>query len=242
MTVSVAVDRELILGGFRMTEAYRSLSEAFSTETLDARSGRSKTMIKAPGLLGFGASGEALWEGGADKIDAALWDLQRVDGVPFTLAVEDGDVGGPTHTVLASLASHNIQGEHGGLVLLDFGLMASSTPFHGTLMVNDDAITGSAVNGTAIQLGAVTATQRVQAALHVCGGTGAVTVKVQSDSAQAFTSPTDRVTFTTVPNGTPTAYEWSGADGAITDTWWRVRVENANASASRDIAVSAAII
>lgn len=87
----------------------------------------------------------------------------------------------------------------------------------------DTSITGTA-NGTAVQLGAVLATQNIYAAMAVIAATAltSVTVKLQSASDQAFTSPNDRITFTAFSDVTsemPTPVA-----GAITDTWWRIIV------------------
>lgn len=76
-------------------------------------------------------------------------------------------------------------------------------------------------NGTAYQLGAVSATQTIYGALHVfaaSGTTPSITVKVQSDTV-GFASPTDVLTFTAATG--PTS-EWKSAAGAITDDYWRV--------------------
>ena len=238
---SVAVDRELVLGPLRLTDQYRSLSEAGATEALDAKTGASKVMVKEPGLLGYGVSGEALWKGGANEIDDVLFGLQRVRGVPFSLMMEDGDVGSPARMVLASLASHNIGAEHGELVTVDYGLMAQSTPHLGAVLHNAE-VRGLSAEGAAVQLGAVPAGGRLQGALHVCGGAGRVTVRIESDNAQAFPAPTTRLTFSVVANAVARAYQWSGVDGAIADDWWRVVVVNQVAAQDRDVVVVAAII
>ena len=122
---SVAVDRELVLGSLRLTDQYRSLSEAGVTEALDAKTGASKTMVKQPGLLGYGVSGEALWRGGADEIDDVLFGLQRVQGVPFSLMLEDGDHGfaGPNRARVAG----NVQHRRGARRACDGGIRANVT-------------------------------------------------------------------------------------------------------------------
>jgi hypothetical protein len=83
------------------------------------------------------------------------------------------------------------------------------------------AITGT-VNGTAYELGAVAATEKVYASLHVTSVTAltSMIIKVQSASDEAFTSPNDRITFTTVTG--LTSQFATPVSGAITDTWWRV--------------------
>jgi hypothetical protein len=78
-------------------------------------------------------------------------------------------------------------------------------------------------SGTAVQHVAVSATQRLYAALHVLSVAGTVTptitVKVQSDDNSGFTSPTDVLTFTAA---TARGSQFTSVAGAITDTYYRV--------------------
>jgi hypothetical protein len=90
--------------------------------------------------------------------------------------------------------------------------------FRGTVLEGDRSISGAG-NGTAIQLGAVTAAQGVYGALHVTqAGTGLV-AKIQSDSSAGFASPTDVITFATT---SAVGAELKSTMGANTDTYWRV--------------------
>ena len=77
-------------------------------------------------------------------------------------------------------------------------------------------------SGTAVQLAAVGATQYLYAALHVLSVSGTstptITVKIQSDNASGFPSPTDVMTFTAA---TARTGEVIRAAGAITDDWFR---------------------
>lgn len=91
----------------------------------------------------------------------------------------------------------------------------------GTLLVPSSAAKTSSGNGTARQLGAVSASQSVYGALHVIAASGTnptLDVKVQSDNASGFSTPTDQLTFTQATGRTA---EWKSAAGAITDDWWR---------------------
>jgi hypothetical protein len=78
--------------------------------------------------------------------------------------------------------------------------------------------------GTGRELGAVTATQRAYAALHVLSVSGTsptLDVIVQSDDNGSFTTPTSRITFSQA-NATANRQQFSSVAGAITDTHWRV--------------------
>jgi hypothetical protein len=81
--------------------------------------------------------------------------------------------------------------------------------------------TGSST-GTARQLGAVSATQRVFSALHVTAASGTtptLDVTVRSDDAVGFPSGVIR---TTHPQFTTTGSDIQSAAGPFTDDWWRV--------------------
>ncbi|MDP3939934.1 MAG: hypothetical protein Q8R92_17590 [Deltaproteobacteria bacterium] len=88
----------------------------------------------------------------------------------------------------------------------------------GEILANEDTDTGASLAGS--QLGAVSATQKVYAALHVFSvvSAPAAVITVESDDNSDFTSATTRITFTTVTAATS---EFLSLAGAITDDWWR---------------------
>jgi hypothetical protein len=96
--------------------------------------------------------------------------------------------------------------------------------------------------GTGIQLGAVTAAQRMYCNLHVLSisgtGTPTITVKLQSSVDNTFASPTDRIVFTAA---TALGGQASSALGAITDQWWRAQWTISGTNPSFLFAVSAGI-
>lgn len=78
-------------------------------------------------------------------------------------------------------------------------------------------------NTTGSQLGAVSATQRIWAAVHfltAAGTTPSITVKIQSDDNSSFTSATDRITFTAA---TAKGAQFGSTVGAIADDYWRAQ-------------------
>jgi hypothetical protein len=122
-------------------------------------------------------------------------------GIPLAYTPLEGDVG--------SLAMGKISGKSStGPVIRGRQLHAGS------------ATRTSSSAGTEWELGALSATQTLYAALHVISVSGTnptLAVKVQSDTT-GFGSATDRLTFTTA---TDRSYEWKQATGAITDTFFR---------------------
>jgi len=96
--------------------------------------------------------------------------------------------------------------------------------------------------GTGYQLGAVSATQRMYACLHVLSVSGTstptITVKLQSSVDNSFASPTDRITF-----AADTALDGQALSlaGAVTDQWWRAAWTISGTTPSFLFAVSAGI-
>jgi hypothetical protein len=95
--------------------------------------------------------------------------------------------------------------------------------------------------GTGFQIGAVLATQRMYACLHVLsvsGTTPSITVSLQSSVDNTFGSPTTRITFLA-----DTALDGQALSvlGAVTDTWWRVAWTISGTTPSFLFAVSAGV-
>ena len=107
----------------------------------------------------------------------------------------------------------------GQLLRRNHSFQGTGRAFAGSLLLPKAARTAGG-NGTGAELGAVSATQRVYASLHVLSVTGGnVVATVVSDDNGSFTSPTTRLTFTT---RTTVGSETLSAAGAIADTHWRV--------------------
>jgi hypothetical protein len=93
---------------------------------------------------------------------------------------------------------------------------------NGIILVNGaKTATGS---GTIFNAGAITATQKLYAVLHVYGisgtGTPTITVTLQSAALVGFGSPTTRVSFTAV---TAVGAQFAvPVPGPITDAFWRM--------------------
>lgn len=112
-----------------------------------------------------------------------------------------------------------ITGTVGDLATHDVSFRGNNPTVRGTLAdIQTIVATG---DGSEYELGAVSATQRVWAAVHFLtagGTTPSIEVKIQSDVDDAFGSPVDQITFSAA---TAKGAQFSSTVGAITDTWWR---------------------
>ena len=233
----VKLYQKVFLGGYELSTRHTQVAESAEIEELDATTFGSDTKISEPGLKGYGLSGEGLWAGGDHEIDDVLFDQQRVRDLPVTIAVLDGEVGSPVRSVLAMIGSYEFSGGHGELMTVSYELGAMDAPVHGRILHNAEA-TGF-VKGDAIELGAVESGQKVYGVLHVFSGTGALTVKIQSATDEAFTTPVSRIAFAAVATGISRAYQWATPVVApASHTWWRATSANRK---TRRFAVIAAI-
>lgn len=103
----------------------------------------------------------------------------------------------------------------------------------GKLLKPKTTISGN-TNGTAVQLGAVGAAQKLWTAIHVFSAGTTADIIVESDDNSGFTSGTTRSTTTVSAAG---ATFVAPVSGAITDDWWRVRTATVTGSFSIAVAV-----
>lgn len=198
--------------------------------------------------IGGNKSGEFALELMADfdagTLDDTIWPYINTNAdAPQSLAI--GSAEGSTAYVWSGLntAYTPVMGAPGELAMASLSGVADGPIARGTLMHTTGTARTTTGNGTIRQLGSVAASQRLYANLHVAAmsGTAAPTliVKVQSDDAVGFTTPTDRITFSTATGKTTQA---TNVAGAITDTFWRVTWTITGTTPSFAFGVSAGII
>lgn len=119
----------------------------------------------------------------------------------------------PLSGSVGDVAEHSVEWSSDGV---------ASNPLVRGVLATKATVTATG-NGTGHLLGAVSATQRLYAGLHILtagGTTPSVTAIVQSDDNSGFTSATTVITFTAA---TDRGAQWSSVAGAITDTYFRFR-------------------
>lgn len=181
-----------------------------------------------PGLY----DGEFTFRGFQDYTDS--FDLifqNRVGGLVTAshvlMAAEGGDDGeraaffqavGVTYNQLTSAKI----GEPGMFELK--GKLAGGYPIiEGTLLLDGKTGKTTSGTGTAYQVGAVGATQKLYAAAHCfLLNAGNVTLAIESSADAGFSSPTTRITFSAF--SAPVTALWATpVSGPITDTYWRAK-------------------
>jgi hypothetical protein len=219
MATTVLLDCKIFLGGYNLSGFHNSIDMAYAPEMLDDTVfGTSGTRSSKPGLLTFEATGSIFWD---TSIDGVIYDRIGAQREVMSYAAEGntgGDVGFTTRGVNGTY--NPLSGEVGQLMQSEFTARASNTPLvRGRVLISPATITGAGT-GTAAQVGAATATQRVYAALHVTepGGGGSITVTVSSGTSSGTAGTTTRFSFTAA---SAAGAQWMELAGPITDQWWQ---------------------
>lgn len=175
------------------------------------------------GLKDFTAHGEGLWSGPQDAESfPALGTVDQVMTVSPT-----GVATSVTYMGQVAKLQYATFDQIGNL--MPFALDASGSNMTGlvrgqlTAAKQTVSATGALTPTTGVNLGAVGSTQFLYATFHVFGTPGTtITAVVESATSNAFSSPTTRITFGPITTAGGT---WgTRVAGAITDTWFRLRV------------------
>lgn len=220
MATLVLTNGKLYAGAYDFSGDLNSIALDYAAEMLDRTVFGDTTRRSKGGLKTVELSAGGLWDTeNTNDPDPIIFTNIGVADTPVTAAAEgaEGDIGYSFKAALAQYAPAAAVGE-----LLAFEVTASATGLlvRGTVMHTNTRT--SSANGTGRQLGAVSATQKVYAALHVVEASGTsptLTANIQSDDNSGFTSAENRITFT---QATGITSEWKELAGAITDDWWRI--------------------
>lgn len=216
MSEIILKDQKLWFGGYDLTGIMNALGLDYGAELQDNTVFGDDTKSNKGGLKTVAMQCEGFFD--ADPYDAALFANIGIADVPVSFGASSSE-GDPAYTFKAILGEYSPGGSVGDLLAFSVGGSSTGKLVRGTLMVNGaKTATGSA---TVRQLGAVTATQKVYAALHVISASAADTldVIVESDDNADMTSATSRLTF---DQQTAIGSDWQELAGAITDDYWRV--------------------
>jgi len=213
MASQVLTNASVFVDGLNMSGQLNAIGLEYGVEALDETTFGDTTRKSKGGLKTTSMSHQGYWAAGTDAEVYSSIGNSTVVTISSTAAAA-GDQAYLTQTITTSYSPGAAVGE-----LLAFSVdMESAGPLAEGTVLRNSTVTGNG-DGTAYLLGALSATQTMHAALHVVSVTGGtLTVKIQSDSATGFASPTDQITFTgaTVESG-----QYGTKAGAVTDTYWR---------------------
>lgn len=194
------------------------------------------------GLFDTTASVEGFWQAGDFTMpDDTFW-ANLGSSIALTVVPASGTVGSLCYLTNALEADYKPAGEVGKLLAYTVGLKGNWPMVRGSILHPQGTARTTTGTGTGLQLGAVGATQKLYACLHVLSISGTstptITVKIQSSVDNTFASPTDRLTFAA---DTALDGQVGTVTGAVTDQWWRATWTITGSTPSFLFAVSAGI-
>lgn len=238
MASFVMTDCEVWADDYNLTSVANSVDASVEVEEVDVTT--------------FAAGGHRQFIGGLQQSQVQVMtftdytvDAKDLDGesnVLLTLVPEGNDQGNTALTLTGLTTAVNEGGAVGEARKTDLTFRGDSAtgPLFGKLLQPKVTRTTSG-SSAALQLGAVSGTQKIYLACHVLAASGTsptMTVKLQSGTTSGGAT-TDRITLTQF---TGTGVELKSLAGAVTDTWWRITATVGGTNPSFTLACAVAIV
>lgn len=195
------------------------------------------------GLFDTQSTASIFWQAGDLTMpDDVIFTNLGLGTQPLTVVPTSGAVGQTCYLTKTLSGSFHPNGEVGKVLSMDSNWMGNQPMARGQILHPQGTARTSSGNGTGAQLGAVGASQRLYANLHVLSIAGTasptLTCTIQSSVDNTFASPTTRISFSAA---TTLQGQCGNVLGAVTDTWWRVVWTISGTNPSFLFAVSAGI-
>lgn len=181
-----------------------------------------ETQVNRLGLKSVSASHAGYWNGGTGLSDEAIYNALSASSNPMTLtpgAGAEGDVAYAFNSLVSNYAPGGSVGDAFAFTVKCENQGADGL-VRGNILLKGFSTSSNA--GASQNLGNVSASQKLYGALHVLVASGtspSITVRIQSATDQAFTTPVTRLTFNAA---TGLSSQWAApVSGAITAPWWR---------------------
>lgn len=226
MAAKVWTDVRLYWDAYNLSGDMNALALNYGAELQDATVLTDPGRRRRGGLRTIAFQHEGFVNYGADQVDDALFNDIAVANVPMSILPHNNGAEGELAYFFQGIAGLYVP--IGASVGEMHRFSVSGEADDGRDLIRGNVLTNATRtatgNGTAFNLGAVSASQKIYAALHVidpvAGTAPTLNVKIQSDDASGFASPIDRITFA---QKTAKGSEYAvPVAGAFTDTWWRV--------------------
>lgn len=218
MSELVLLNPKLYVAGLDLSGSYSQHALVLDADAPEFTAFGDTTREYKGGLIGAGSEHQGFWN---DPIDSDLYTNMAATARNATLSPDGGD-DGEVAFFFSQLGTQYAPGAAiGDAYEFSASNKVSGLVTRGTIMATGSKTTTA--DGTARQLGAVSATQSIRASLHVLTVSGTnptLDVIVESDTVEAFSgTPETQLTFA---QATAAGGELLTAAGAVTDTWWRV--------------------
>lgn len=236
MAKQVLTNAKVFLDGSDLSGYLNAVAINYSAEMLDDTAFGDDTKSSLGGLKAVTAQHEGFWNSPHDE---ALFGLIGYQNKPMTVCPDAGAAGDRAFFFNSELAEYSPGGAHGELYAFSVSANSSGDLVRGEILINASAAIASG-NGAGANLGAVSAGQKLYAALHVLSASAADTldVTIESDIDNTFTSAVDQIVFT---QATDEGGQYAEKAGPITDTWFRIKYTIGGTSPSFDFVVAVGI-
>ncbi len=225
-------DSKLLWDGYDFSANWREMSFVLKRDALEDTSFGDAAHSVVGGLQSFHLAASGFANPGTATNEGIVNSHWGTAGKVFTVMPEDSDESDIAYSSKAVIIDYGVGGVIGEMAPLSIAAYASSTTvFRGTVMGTGAQVASG--NGTAVQLGAVGATEYLYASLHCTAVSGTntptITVKVYSDSAANMAGKTECIAFsaitavgaqfaTPIDNSTPGADDYFRVDWTVTGT------------------------
>lgn len=208
--------------GYDLSGVASAIALDYSAEPLDATVMTDDTRQFVGGLKMAAAQIEGFFD--PTTLDEALFTRIGLTGAPLTICpIKPPAVGSRAFSFKARQGQYDPAAARvGELLRFAAGFDGGGSPLVRGQIAQVGSVSGAG-QAAGVQLGAIGATQKLYAALHVLSitGGGALTVTIGSDNGSGFPSETDQATFAAA---NAVGSEWlAPVSGPITDDWWRAK-------------------
>lgn len=221
MTTRVISNKPIWVNAYDFSSSLHEVAIDYAADEKEATTLADTTRVFKNGLKSVGMAMNGFWdETTANPIDSQNFAKTGANSL-CTFAAESGAEGEIAYFMQCLQNQYNLQGDLGEMFAFTVDANAAGKLVRGTIELKQSALASSG-NSTGRQLGALSSSQTMWAAIHVTGvGSGAQTFDaiVQSDDNGSFTSATNRITFTQL---TAIGSELKSVVGAVADDYWRI--------------------
>lgn len=225
MAPTILTAATIWIGGHDFSGELNKVSVNAEAEELDKTTFASEGWSEnAKGLKNVAASHEGFWwSDDEDAVDPEVFPNLGVSDQAETVS-PDGQAGSPAMMFQNTSLKYTLFGDVGQLTPFTLDSAGSNTQGmkRGLVAVPKGEVDATGVAGSPVNLGAGAAGKFLYAIFHVFTAGTTISLKIESDSAEAFPSPAD-VTDATIGPLTARGGTWMVRVDAssITDTWFR---------------------
>lgn len=224
MSTFTMVDCTAYFAGHDMTTDANKLTVKVEVEDKEKTTfGTGGWKSRAGGLKDFSAELEGYWQAGTGQIDDEAFSKLGTTGEPFS-ATPTGAVNDVAYFGQAGEFSYELLGQVGDMTPFTLGLQGSERAgiVRGRLAKAKSTVSGTGATGSSVNLGPISAGQRVYAVVHVFSAGTSLTLKIERSASADFSGPSDVVTLDPI---TESGAVWVAVDSAASsDAYYRFNV------------------